>query len=436
MDIEQRTIKKAVWRLMPLLLLFVLTCYVDRVNLAYAAPGMMKHFGFTATVYGFGAGLFFIPYTLLEIPSNIILAKVGARVWFCRIMIGWGLISGAQAFIQGEYSFYTFRVLLAAAEAGCYPGVMYFISRWFPAEYRARIIGIVIIALPLSNVVGGPLSGPLLNLGGRLGLMGWQWLFLAEAVPAIVLGLVFLAILPSRPEEAKWLDPEERAWLTERLAAEKRGADVGHHRGTWQAMTNPMVIALGLICACAVTSNWGLSFFLPQILKGFGLNNVQTGFVAAIPFAVGAFGCYIWGKHSDYTKERPLHVAAALIIAGGFIGFSTLFTSPLMQMIMLSIAGFGMFAYIGPFWAMSTARLSGAGPAAAAAALAAINTIASVAGFVTPYAFGYIKDVTNSFTGGFLMITAVSFIGMVIVLVIRHSVGVTMVARKSRVGAD
>jgi MFS family permease len=421
---------------MPLLLLFVLTCYLDRVNLAYAAPGMMKHFGFTATVYGFGAGLFFIPYTFLEIPSNIILAKVGARVWFCRIMIGWGLISGAQMFIHGEYSFYMFRVLLAAAEAGCYPGVMYFISLWFPSEYRARIIGIVIIAMPLSNVVGGPLSGPLLNLNGLLGLAGWQWLFLAEAVPAVVLGLVFLAILPSGPEKAKWLDPEERAWLTGRLAAEKRAADIGHHRGIWQAMTNPMVIALGLICACAVASNWGLSFFLPQILKGFGLNNVQTGFVAAIPFAVGAFGCYIWGKHSDYTKERPLHVAAALVIAGGFIGLSTLFSSPLMQMIMLSIAGFGMFAYIGPFWAMSTARLSGAGAAAAAAALAAINTIASIAGFATPYAFGYIKDATKSFRGGFLMITVVSFIGVAIVLVIRHSVGVTVVAAKSGVGAD
>jgi MFS family permease len=435
MDLEQRTIRKAKLRLLPWLIAGAIVCYIDRVNVAFAAPGMMKDLGFTATVYGFGAGLFFLPYILFEVPSNVILAKVGARVWFCRIMITWGLISGLMAFIGGEYSFYGLRVLLAVAEAGFFPGIMYYLTLWFPAEYRGRIIGIFFMALPLANVVGAPISGPILNLDGLAGFKGWQWLFLIEAVPAIVLAFLYLVVLPDRPDQVTWLDPEERAWLTSRLEADKRATDIGH-QSIWQALANPLVIGLGVICFCEVVSNYGLGFFLPQILKGFGLNNVQTGLVAAIPFLVGSFGCYIWGRHSDYTQERKLHVAAALAIAGGFIGISTAFSSPLIQMILLSIAGFGMFAYLGPFWALSTAYVSGAGAAGAAAAVGAINSIANIGGFVSPYAVGYIKDATNSFVGGLLAITVVSFIGVALVFIIGSSIRVATSPPASRAGAD
>jgi ACS family tartrate transporter-like MFS transporter len=435
MDKEQETVRKIKIRLLPILIAGAIICYIDRVNVAFAAPGMMKDLGFTATVYGFGAGLFFLPYILFEVPSNVILAKVGARVWFCRIMITWGLISGAMAFVTGVYSFYSLRALLAVAEAGFFPGIMYYLTLWFPAEYRARIIGIFFMALPLANVVGAPISGPILNLDGLAGFTGWQWLFLIEAVPAIVLAVVILVVLPDGPEKAKWLDPEERAWLTSRLEADKRATNIGH-QSIWQALSNPMVVGLGVICFCEVVSNYGLGFFLPQILKGFGLNNVQTGLVAAIPFLVGSFGCYVWGRHSDYTHERKLHIAAALAIAGGFIGISTAFSSPLIQMILISIAGFGMFAYLGPFWAMSTAYVAGAGAAGAAAAVGAINSIANIGGFVSPYAIGYIRDATNSFTGGLLAITAVSFIGVALVFIVCRSVRVATPPPATRLAAD
>lgn len=417
MEIEQRTIAKMKWRLLPLLIAGAITCYIDRVNVAFAADGMMRDLGLTATVYGFGAGLFFIPYILCEVPSNIILAKVGARVWFCRIMITWGLTSACMVFTVGQYSFYSLRILLAIAEAGFFPGIMYYLTLWFPTEYRARIVGVFFMSLPLANVIGAPVSGFILNMEGLAGLHGWQWLFIAEAIPAVLLAVMTVIWLPSGPKDVHWLLPEEKAWLEARLEADRQSADIGH-QSVWSALSNLTVIGLGIICFCEVVSNYGLGFFLPQILRGFGLNNVQTGFVAALPFLMGAFACYVWGRHSDSTHERKLHVAGALAIAGGFIGISTLFSSPTTQMILLTLAGFGMFAYLGPFWAMSTAYVSGAGPAAAAAAVGAINAIANLGGFLSPYVIGYIKDRTNSYDNGLLAITLVSFIGVVLVFVL------------------
>jgi len=278
------------------------------------------------------------------------------------------------------------------------------------------------MALPLANVIGAPISGPILNLNGLAGLAGWQWLFLIEAVPAVILGVVFWTVLPDGPENARWLEPEERAWLISRLEVDKKATDIGH-QSVLQALSNWKVIALGFVVIACTVTNYGLGFFLPLILKGFGLNNVQTGLVAAIPFVIGSFACYVCGKTSDRLRERKFHVAAAMAMAGVFLALSTAFSSPLMQMIMISIAGFGMYAYLAPFWAMSISYLTGAGAAGAATGLALINSIANIGGFASPYAIGYIKDVTGSFAGGIIAIATVSLTGAVFVIILGAVIG-------------
>jgi ACS family tartrate transporter-like MFS transporter len=421
MDLEQRTIRKIRRRLLPLLVASGVVCYVDRVNVSFAAPGMMKDLGFTATIYGFGAGLLFLTYFLFEVPSNVMLTKFGARKWFCRIMLTWGVIAGATAFVIGEYSFYALRLLLGAAEAGMFPGIMYFLTLWFPAKYRGGVVGIFYMALPLAGVVGGPISGPLLNLDGLAGLHGWQWLFIIEAIPAILLGLVVLALLPDNPGRATFLNAEENAWLKQQLEADKQASDVSHHN-VLTALADWRVIVLGLICFCPSATNYGLSFFLPLIVKGFGLGNVQTGLVAAIPFVMGSLGCFLWGRHSDQTQERRFHLIGSLLAAGGFIALSTAFDAPLLQMIVITLAAFGLYSYLPPFWAMSSAYLAGAGAVGAAASIGAINAIANIGGFLAPYMFGFLKDATGTYKSGMLGLTGLCAVGIVLVLIFGYSV--------------
>ena len=431
---QQATIGKLKRRLLPILIAAAIMCFIDRVNVAFAASGLMRDLGFSATVYGFGAGLFALTYVLFEVPSNLVLAKVGARVWLARILITWGLIATAMAFISGVQSFYALRLLLGIAEAGLFPGVMFYLALWFPAECRARIIGIFYMALPLANVLGSPVSGFLLALDGRAGIKGWQWLFLIEGTLPVLLAFVLLRWLPSRPHDAAWLDEEERTWLADTLRTEDQPAQLGH-LGVLHALLDVRTVALGLIAFCEVVSNYGLGFFLPLILKGFGLGSIQTGFVAAIPFLVGSLACYIGGRTSDWLRERRLHVAGALAIAGTFIGLSTLFDTPGMQMLMLSIAGIGMFGYLAPFWAICTSYARTIGPVGGAAALAAINSIAQIAGFVSPYAVGYIRDATQSYAGGLLAISAASFVGVVIVFLLGRSMSMAVQPHSSLVSA-
>ncbi len=423
--VQQATIRKLKRRLLPLLIAAAIMCFIDRVNVAFAASGMMRDLGFSATVYGFGAGLFALPYIVLEVPSNLALARVGARLWLARIMITWGLIACAMALISSVSSFYVLRLLLGVAEAGLYPGIMFYLALWFPAEYRARIIGIFYMALPLANVLGAPVSGFLLALDGQAGLKGWQWLFLIEGAIPIVLAFLLLRYLPSQPEDAIWLAPEERVWLLGSLQRQEKQTHVGH-LGIVHALLDGRTIALGLIAFCEAVSNYGLGFFLPLILKGFGFGNIQTGFVAAIPFLVGSLACYIAGRTSDRLGERKLHVAGALAIAGTFIALSTLFDTARMQMVMLSIAGIGMFAYLAPFWAICITYAGEIGPVGGAAALAAINSIAQLAGFLSPYAIGYIRDATNSYSGGLLVISGVSFTGIIIVFILGRSMSMAV----------
>lgn len=415
--LEQQTLKKVTWRLLPFLLLLYVVAYLDRVNVSFAALQMNQDLGFSAAVYGFGAGVFFIGYALCEIPSNLILARVGARVWIARIMVTWGVVSVAMMFVRTPASFYVLRFLLGVAEAGFLPGIIYYLSDWFPAAQRARAVSWFMIAIPLSIVIGGPLAGLLLEMNGLLGLTGWQWLFLVEGIPAVVLGFVVFFYLTDRPEQARWLSTEEKAWLIGRIRAEQTHARERLNVGLGAALAHPMVWALGFIAFTVQAGSYGLNLWVPQILKGLsGLNNLEVGLISAIPFAGAAIGMVVIGTHSDRTGERFLHVAMPMIL--GAIGFTaTAFMgSPVPALIMLTIAAIGDLGNRGPFWALPGRFLTGT---AAAGGIALINTIGAVGGFVGPYVVGLVKNSTGSFTGGLLVLALLLLAGAIMTLRLR-----------------
>jgi D-galactonate transporter len=424
--VEIRTIAKVTKRLVPFLIICYFVAYLDRVNVGFAALTMNQDLGLSQTAFGFGAGIFFIAYFIFEVPSNLLLERFGARKWIARIMLSWGILSGMMAFIPAiaratglgnENSFYLLRVLLGVAEAGFFPGIIFYLTLWFPAEYRARIVGYFMAAIPLSTVIGAPISGVLLYLHGGLGLAGWQWLFIIEAVPAIILAGVVFFYLTDRPADATWLAPDERQWLAERLALEQRQRRAVHDYSVMQSLVNPRVLGLSLVYFGAVATNYGLSFFLPQIVKAFGLNTLLTTLVSATPYVAGLIGMVWWGRRSDRVAERRFHAAFPLFIAAAGIAVSTVFNDPALKMISLCVAGFGIFANLPVFWTLPTAFLSGA---AAACGIAVINSIGNLAGFAGPFAMGWIKDHTGSYTGGLLLLAALGFIAMGIVLVLGH----------------
>jgi len=415
--LEKSTMAKVTRRLLPFLIVCYLVCYLDRVNVSFAALQMNKDLGFTAAVYGFGAGIFFIPYFLLETPSNLLLVRFGARRWIARIMFTWGLLSALTAFVWNDTSFYVIRFLLGAAEAGFFPGILFYLTLFFPAAYRARMVGLYMAAIPLSAVIGAPLSSFLLYLDGGLGLKGWQWIFITEAVPTVLLSLVVLTRLTDDPKDANWLAPEERSWLIGTLGAERRQRLARHDMTVRQVLLNPRVLLFGVAGFAIAHSISGISFFLPQIVKAFGLTNMQTGLVSAIPFAIGAAGMILYGRRSDRVKERRSHCGIALLCTAiGLVGAAML-DDPYLRLAALCFASFGAFAVLPVFWAMPTAFLSGA---AAAAGVAYINSIANVASFVGPFVTGWIKDATGSFSGGLLVIATTQIIGAIAILCIEH----------------
>jgi ACS family tartrate transporter-like MFS transporter len=426
-EIEIRTIAKVSKRLVPFLIVCYFVAYLDRVNVGFAALTMNQDLGLSQTAFGFGAGIFFLAYFFFEVPSNLLLERFGARKWIARIMLSWGILSGTMAFIPAiagatglgnENTFYLLRVLLGVAEAGFFPGIIFYLTLWFPAEYRARIVGYFMAAIPLSTVIGAPISGALLYMHGGLGLAGWQWLFIIEALPAIILSGVVFFFLTDRPVEANWLAPDERAWLAERLALEQRQRQAVRDYSVMEALLNPRVLGLSLVYFGAVATNYGLSFFLPQIVKTFGLNIFLTTVVSAMPYAVGVVGMVSWGRRSDRAVERRFHTAFPLFIAAAGIAISTVFDDPTLKMVSLCVAGFGIFANLPVFWTLPTAFLSGA---AAAAGIAVINSIGNLAGFAGPFAMGWIKDHTGSYTGGLLLLAALGILAMGIVLLLGHT---------------
>jgi len=422
--VETRTIAKVTKRLVPFLIVCYFIAYLDRVNVGFAALTMNQDLGLSQTAFGFGAGIFFIAYFIFEVPSNLLLERFGARKWIARIMLSWGILSGTMAFIPAiarttglgnENSFYLLRVLLGAAEAGFFPGIIFYLTLWFPAEYRGRIVGYFMAAIPLSTVIGAPISGVLLYLHGGLGLAGWQWLFIIEAVPSIILAVVVFFYLTDRPSDAAWLAPDERSWLAERLVLEQRQRQAVHDYSVAQSLVNPRVLGLSLVYFGAVATNYGLSFFLPQIVKAFGLNTFLTTVVSATPYVVGLISMVWWGRRSDRKVERRFHAAFPLFVAAVGIAVSTALDDPTLKMISLCVAGFGIFACLPVFWTLPTAFLSGA---AAAAGIAVINSIGNLAGFAGPFAMGWIKDQTGSYAGGLLLLAALGIIAVGIVLVL------------------
>ena len=415
--LEQRTMARVSVRLGPFLILCYFVAYLDRVNVSFAALTMNKDLGLSASAYGLGAGIFFLAYGVFEVPSNLLLAHFGARRWIARIMVSWGIVSGAMAFVGNETWFYVVRFLLGLAEAGFFPGMIFYLTLWFPAAYRARVIGYFMAAIPLSTVIGAPVSSALLGLDGVLGMHGWQWLFILEAVPALLLSVVVLFYLTDKPADAGWLSEDERRWLIDRLATEERQREAARHYSVLEALLNPRVLALSLVYFGAVAVNYGLSFFLPQIVKAFGMSSLEPGFVAAIPYAVGVVGIVWWARHSDAKLERRFHTGFAIFVAAAGLTVAAFLNDPIAKMVAFSVAGFGIFGCLPVFWTLPTAFLSGA---AAAGGIAIINSIGNLAGFAGPSVMGMVKDSTGSFTGGLLLLAGVALVAVVIVLLLPH----------------
>ncbi|MBS0641066.1 MAG: MFS transporter, partial [Proteobacteria bacterium] len=305
--------RRVSWRLMPFLILAYLLCYIDRVNVGFASLQMNKAVGIDPKTYGLGAGIFFIGYFILEVPSNLALARFGARTWIARIMLSWGVVSAAFALIGGPTSFLILRFLLGAAEAGFFPGVILYLTYWFPAEYRAKIVGIFMVAIPVAGLIGSPISGAILGMDGVLGLGGWQWIFILEALPTILLGIAAFAWLTDRPEHAHWLTAEQQGWLTAKLQGEAQRAPKVAHDSVWKVITNPTVLIMALVYASASGASTSLSLWMPQLVKSFGLSNFGTGLVNAVPFGIAAVWMVLWGRSSDRSGERVWHNAVPLM---------------------------------------------------------------------------------------------------------------------------
>jgi len=418
--IERRTIAKVSWRLLPLVALAYCIAYIDRSNISVASLTMNKDLGFSAYIYGWGAGIFFFGYFLFEIPSNLILEKIGARIWIARIMITWGIISGLTALVTGTTSFLIIRFLLGAAEAGFFPGMILYLTYWFPAEYRGRVISTLFIAQPVANAVASIASSAILDMDGMLGLRGWQWIFIIEAIPAVLLGLAIFRIMTDRPGHAKWLADDERSWLQARLDSESRQVE-STGRMTWiQALADPRVVALSLIYLMSVTANYGVVFFMPQIVKGIGLSNMMTGIVSSGPYIVGTIGLIAWGWSSDRNKERRWHLIAASAVGALGLAFAGWSGASYWALLGMSAATVGIYGSRAAFWPMPSLFLTGS---AAASAIAMINAVGNLGGYFGPVVVGWIKDSTQSFQAGLYFLAACSLMAGVITFFAARAAG-------------
>jgi ACS family tartrate transporter-like MFS transporter len=413
-EARQSAIAKAARRLIPFLVLCYAVNFLDRVNVGYAALAMNADLGFTPSVFGIGAGIFFVGYILFEIPSNLALQRFGARIWIARIMISWGLISTAMAFVVGETSFYVMRFLLGVAEAGFFPGIILYLTYWFPAREHARIVALFMAAVPLATMVGGPISGALIELHGLLGLKGWQWLFIVEGVPAVVLGAIALRFLDDKPEGARWLSAEERTALAHALSAEAKVAREVGYAELGQALTRPRVLVLGLLYFCIVMGLYGISFWMPQVIQTYGLSPLKIGLLTAIPYFVAAIVMVLWGAHSDRTGERIWHVALPLFLAGAAFAWSAASLPLALILVALSLATAGTYAAIATFWSLPTSILTGTG---AAAGLALINSLGNTGGLVGPPIIGALREATGTFTAALLFLAGMLILGAVVALV-------------------
>ena len=412
-----QTVSKVARRLVPFLVACFFAAYLDRVNVGFAALSMNADLGFSSEIFGFGAGIFFIGYSLFEAPSNFILHRVGARRWIARIMVSWGLVSALMAFVWDSASFLALRFLLGVAEAGFAPGAILYLTYWIPLERRARILGAFLLAVPLSSAVGAPLSSlALAAMDGVAGLKGWQWLFLLEAIPSMLLGIVAFFYLTDKPKDADWLTPAERTWLQARLDGEQAANNASHDEAFWRTLRHPRVLALGVAYFGVVSSLYGVGFWLPQIVHGFGYGVIESGFVTAIPYVCAAIAMVVWSRHSDRKGERFWHTALPALAAAMGLAASGYAGSPTTAMLSLSVAATGTLAAMPPFWTLPTAFLSGLG---AAVGIALVNSIGNLAGFFGPYLVGWIKTGTGDFSSALTALAIGPILCAVIVLRLR-----------------
>ena len=397
--LEKTTLRKVYLRLVPFCFLLYILCYIDRINVSFAALTMNQDIGLSAYIYGLAAGAFFWGYCLLEVPSNLILEKVGARIWITRIMVSWGLLSAATAFVVGPWSFFVVRVLLGIAEAGLFPGMLLYFHRWFPQHHRAKVVAGFLIGIPLSAAIGAPLSTAFMQLDGIAGLHGWQWVFLGEGVPTALIGVSVWFFLTEQPSEATWLTPEQRAWLTAELGQERRRIESVRAHSILSAMINPRVWVLTVLFGGISMSAIGLVLFLPQILKGLGVSNTQAGLLTAIPYVFGTIAMVVCVVISDRTRDRywTLTITCACGALGLVMG-AIMHSSLFWVLAAFSLATAGFYGMKAVFWATPSAFLTGS---ALAAGLAFINSIGNFAGYLGPIVVGYAKDTTGASRRGF-----------------------------------
>jgi len=409
------TMRRVSWRLLPFLMICYFVSYLDRVNVGFGALQMVKGLRMSPAVFGFGGGIFFVSYFLFEVPSNLLLERLGARMWIARIMITWGFLAAGTAFVVGPKSFYAMRLLLGAAEAGFFPGVILYLTYWFPREYRARIVGMFTVAIPVSSFLGSPISAALLGVDGWLGLRGWQWMFILEGAPAVLLGLFCLFVLSDKPSSARWLSGDQKAWLDGRLQSENTGEKRVGHISLWNVLWNKYVLVLSITLAGSTAVSSGLQIWQPQIIKSYGLTNMQTGLLNSLPFALASIIMVLGGRRSDQTGERVWHTALPLVVTAVSLALAMVFNSLPAIIVILCLAVIGIYAGKGPVWALSADWLSAG---TAAAGLAQMNAISNLAGFGTTYVVGYIKQATGSYPLAILPLACLSAAGALAVLLI------------------
>lgn len=429
-DIETRVSRKLMWRILPFVMLLYFISFLDRVNVGFAAMTMNKAIGLSPAAFGFGGGLFFFGYFLFEVPSNLILNRVGARVWIARVMVTWGIVSALSAFVVGANSFYAMRFLLGVAEAGFFPGVILYLSQWFPVKQRAVAAAWFMAAAPISTAIGSPLSGAIMQMPRFFGLADWQILYIVEAIPAVLLGFVVLKFLTDKPSQAKWLAPDERDWLVSKLKAESSAnqanhANGEHHSSALAALKDLRVLALALIYFGTSAGLYTLGLWAPLMIRAFGFSPFQTGLINGVPSVVAVIAMILWARHSDRTAERTWHVVIPCVLAcAGFVFAGQAATAALV-VLALVIVNVGISSAKAPLWAMPSTFLSGAG---AAAGIAMINSLGNLGGFLGPFAIGWLKGKTGGYAAGLYVVAATLALSAVVTLLLSRQTGRTAAA--------
>jgi ACS family tartrate transporter-like MFS transporter len=417
-DVRRATIARVTRRIIPFAFICYVVAYIDRVNIGFAARDLQRDLALSDTAYGIGAGLFFLGYCVFEIPSNLILERVGARLWMARIMALWGLVSMGMMFVTDTATFYAARVLLGAAEAGFFPGIVLYLTYWIPATERARTGALFMMAAPIAMIVGAPVSEALLALDGNLGLRGWQWLFLVEGFPAVVLGVIALWVFTDRPEQATWLKPEEREWLTRTMAAERAAKRGPGHESFAASLRNPKVWLLCFVYFLNTVVTYGVFLWLPRIMReASGYTGMRLSAITAIPFVVALVGMVVIGAHSDRTGERKRHVAACALTAATGLVLAVLFQDSVPLLVLsFALSQLGQRSVMSVFWSIPPMILAGT---AAAGGIALINSIGNLGGAVGPSVMGWLREGTNSYSSGLLVLAGALVLEACVVLSLR-----------------